>query len=128
LSAREPKRLSWWQLEDLVGRYTAVFHRARTAQGTDALVVQLPNLVDLPAIYLACARLGIIVSPAPVQYREHELAYICNSIDAKAVVTAKPHRQAGPTAICWWRVKQSAPDAANTSSCSATRVGRRHPD
>lgn len=84
---REPKRLTWWQLEDLVGRYAAVFvsHGLRK---DDALVVQLPNLVDLPAIYLACARLGIIVSPAPVQYREHELAYICRSIDAKAVVTA----------------------------------------
>ncbi|MEZ5957040.1 MAG: class I adenylate-forming enzyme family protein [Hyphomonadaceae bacterium] len=84
---REPRRLSWWQLEDLVSRYAAVF----TAYGLrkdDALVVQLPNTVDLPAIYLACARLGIIVSPAPVQYREHELGYISESIDAKVAITA----------------------------------------
>src|SRR5690606_26404209 len=73
---REPRRLSWWQLEDLVGRYTAVL-TAHGLRKDDALVVQLPNTVDLPAIYLACARLGIIVSPAPVQYREHELGYIC---------------------------------------------------
>lgn len=84
---REPRRLSWWQLEDLVSRYTAVFH-AHGLGKDDALVVQLPNTIDLPAIYLACARLGIIVSPAPVQYREHELGYISDSIDAKAVVTA----------------------------------------
>ncbi|MEQ1817991.1 MAG: class I adenylate-forming enzyme family protein [Terricaulis sp.] len=84
---REPKRLTWWQLEDLVGRYAAVLV-AHGLRKDDALVVQLPNLVDLPAIYLACARLGIIVSPAPVQYREHELAYICGSIGAKAVMTA----------------------------------------
>jgi len=84
---REPRRLSWWQLEDLVGRYTAVFV-AHGLRKDDALVVQLPNTVDLPAIYLACARLGIIVSPAPVQYREHELGYIAESIDAKAAITA----------------------------------------
>lgn len=84
---REPKRLTWWRLEDLVGRYTAVL-TAHGLRKDDALVVQLPNLVDLPAIYLACARLGIIVSPAPVQYREHELAYIITSIDAKAAITA----------------------------------------
>jgi acyl-CoA synthetase len=65
---REPRRLSWWQLEDLVSRYTAVF-TSHGLRKDDALVVQLPNTVDLPAVYLACARLGIIVSPAPVQYR-----------------------------------------------------------
>ena len=84
---REPKRLTWWQLEDLVGRYAAVL-TAHGLRKDDALVVQLPNLVDLLAIYLACARLGIIVSPAPVQYREHELIHICSSIDAKAAITA----------------------------------------
>jgi len=84
---REPRRLSWWQLEDLVSRYTAVF-TAHGLRKDDALVVQLPNTIDLPAVYLACARLGIIVSPAPVQYREHELSYISESIDAKAALTA----------------------------------------
>lgn len=84
---REPRRLSWWQLEDLVSRYTAVF-TSHGLRKDDALVVQLPNTVDLPAVYLACARLGIIVSPAPVQYREHELGYISESIDAKAALTA----------------------------------------
>lgn len=84
---REPRRLSWWQLEDCVSRYAAVL-TAHGLRKDDALVVQLPNVVDLPVIFLACARLGIIVSPAPVQYREHELAYIISSIGAKASITA----------------------------------------
>ena len=104
---REAKRLSWWQLEDLVSRYAAVF-TAHGLRKDDALVVQLPNLVELPAIYLACARLGIIVSPAPVQYREHELAYICNSIDAKAAITAsRIGKQAHGEMLV--RVRESAP-------------------
>lgn len=84
---RQPRRLTWAEMEDLVARYAAVFHE-HGLRKDDALVVQLPNLVDLPAIYLACARLGIIVSPAPAQYREHELAHIMDKIDARAVITA----------------------------------------
>lgn len=84
---RQPQRLSWAQMEDLVARYAAVFH-AHGLRKDDKLIVQLPNLVDLPAILLACLRLGIIVSPAPVQYREHEIAYIASRIGARAIITA----------------------------------------
>lgn len=87
LIGRAPQRLSWEALDDLAERYAAVL----TAHGIgkdDALVVQLPNLVDLPAIYLACCRLGVIVSPTPVQYRENELAFIAASIRAKGMVSA----------------------------------------
>src|SRR5690606_4612610 len=48
----------------------------------------LPNVVELCLIYLACIRLGAIITPTPVQYREHELAYIVGKTDARAVVTA----------------------------------------
>ncbi len=84
---RAPQRLTWLALADLVERYAALFHR-NGLRKDDAIVVQLPNTVDLPAIYLACARLGVIVSPAPVQYRVHELALISRRCRARAIVTA----------------------------------------
>ena len=68
---------------------------------TTRIVVQLPNCVEQFAVYLACARLGLIVSPVPVQYREHELAQILRLTAAAAVVTfdrighaERPHRAA----------------------------------
>jgi acyl-CoA synthetase (AMP-forming)/AMP-acid ligase II len=39
-------------------------------------------------VYLACLRLGLIVSPVPVQYREFELRHILALTQARAVVTA----------------------------------------
>lgn len=82
-----PARLTWAQVEDQVVRYVAALHEANVRRD-DVVAVQLPNVVELGLIYLACIRLGAIVTPAPVQYREHELAYILRKTDAKAVVTA----------------------------------------
>lgn len=82
-----PARLTWREAEDRIARYVAVLH-AEGVGRDDVVAVQLPNVIELGLIYLACIRLGAVVTPAPVQYREHELAYIVGKTDAKAVVTA----------------------------------------
>lgn len=82
-----PARLTWAQVEDRVARYVAVLHAAGVRRD-DVVAVQLPNVVELCLIYLACIRLGAIITPTPVQYREHELAYIVGKTHARAVVTA----------------------------------------
>lgn len=82
-----PRRRTWRQLGDLVDRYAAALLQTGVGRD-DIVVVQLPNVIELCALYLACIRLGAVISPAPVQYREHELAYIARKTDAKAVVTA----------------------------------------
>lgn len=81
------ERLTWRQVADAVDRLAAVLvaHDIRKDQ---VVVVQLPNIAELTIAYLACLRLGIIVSPAPVQYREHELGYIIGKTDAVAAITA----------------------------------------
>ena len=43
----------------------------------DVLVTQLPNVVEYVAVYLACARLGVVVSPVPMQFRRGELEPLC---------------------------------------------------
>jgi len=83
-----PKRLTWRQTAEAVDRMAAVL----TAHGIgkdQVLVVQLPNIAELTIIYLACARLGVIASPAAVQYREHELANIIDRTDAVAALTCE---------------------------------------
>ena len=52
------------------------------------LLVQLPNSVEQYIVYLAALRLGVIVSPLPVQYREFELRHVLAISQARAVVTA----------------------------------------
>lgn len=60
---------------------------ARGIRANDIVVVQLPNIVELPILYLALARLGAVASPVPVQYGRHELAEIRESLNAAAYVS-----------------------------------------
>lgn len=82
-----PRRLSWAQLESEVARMAGVL-RAEGLQRDDVLLVQLPNGVEQYIVYLAALRLGLVVSPLPVQYREFELRHVLAVSQARAVVTA----------------------------------------
>jgi acyl-CoA synthetase (AMP-forming)/AMP-acid ligase II len=53
----------------------------------DVLVTQLPNIAEYPALYVAAMRLGIVVSPVPMQFRRHELEQIVRLTNAKAILT-----------------------------------------
>ena len=53
----------------------------------DFLVVQLPNIVELVVCYYAASKLGLIVSPIPVQYGAHELRSIATALRPRALLT-----------------------------------------
>ncbi len=82
-----PRRLTWRQLEAEVARFATLFLDSGLAKG-DIVCLQLPNCVELPAAYLACLKLGLIATPVPVQYREHELEHILALTEPHAIVTA----------------------------------------
>ena len=107
-----PQRLSWAQLGDEVDRFCCLLI-ANGIRRDDILVAMLPNCVEQFVVYLSCARLGVIVSPVPVQYREHELAHILSQTGAVAVVTFShigKAENAHPAAamFCAMRVKYPA--------------------
>jgi len=81
-----PRRLTWAQLAVEVDRFSLLL-LTRGIKRDDVLVMQLPNCVEQFIVYLSCARLGIIVSPVPVQYREHELGHVLHTTEAVAAVT-----------------------------------------
>lgn len=54
----------------------------------DLIVVQLPNVVESLIAFLAAARLGVIYSPLPVQYRAHELRHVVAKARPKVLLTA----------------------------------------
>lgn len=81
-----PERLSWAALDHRVDAMAA----ALLDQGLgkdDVICAQLPNTVDAVVLFLAAARLGLIISPVVMQYREHELEHILALADAHAFVT-----------------------------------------
>ncbi|MBO9647429.1 MAG: acyl--CoA ligase [Variovorax sp.] len=82
-----PRRRDWAGLLADVGRLAALLH-AQGLRKDDVLVVQLPNSVELHALYLACACSGIVVSPLPMQYRGHEITHVLNTTGARVAITA----------------------------------------
>ena len=82
------RRLTWAGLDTEVLRYATLLLDLGLGKG-DIVCTQLPNCVELAVLYLACLRLGIVVTPAPVQYREHELEHILGLARPKAIVTAE---------------------------------------
>ena len=81
-----PRRLRWRDLATEVDRLCLVLLLQRIARD-DIVVVMLPNGFEQFVVYLACARLGVVVTPVPVQYREHELEHILEQTEAVAVFT-----------------------------------------
>lgn len=82
-----PRRLSWAALHAEVERLAALLH-GQGLRRDDIVIVQLPNSAAQVALYLACHRLGLVISPLPAVYREHEIAQALEVTGARAVVTA----------------------------------------
>lgn len=59
----------------------------------DTIIVQLPNIVELVVCYMACSKIGAIISPVPVQYGRHELLHIHKLISSKAIITIERFKE-----------------------------------
>lgn len=87
------KRLSYCELHDYVARIVDLFSDRDIAKD-DIVVIQLPNVVELVAVLLATARLGIIASPLPMQYGKREISHVLAKLHPKAVVTVGHYKGA----------------------------------
>ncbi len=69
----EPKRWTFSELSLLADNLTADLYNEGLRQN-DIVVVQLPNIAELAILYLALDKLGVIISPVPMQYGPFELS------------------------------------------------------
>ncbi len=83
-----PQRLTYAQVDQASARLAAGLQKAGLKKD-DVIGVQLPNIVELALAYLAAIRIGAIVTPIPVQFRTHELGYVMEIAEPKALITAK---------------------------------------
>lgn len=96
--------------------------RVLTARGLtrgDRLGFFLPNCVEFIDLFLACVKLGVIVVPINVLYREREITHIVSDAEPKAVVTIADLAQFIPSETTVWKVAELS-DAA--SAQESTRV------
>lgn len=82
-----PRRLDWLTLRTEVERLSALLYH-HGLRRDDIVVVQLANSVEQVVVYLACHRLGAVVSPLPTVYREHEIRHAIETTHAVALITA----------------------------------------
>lgn len=86
LCGGECARLNFRELDQASDAMAATFLDAGLNAG-DCLIVQLPNIVELVVCYYAASKLGLIISPVPVQYGSHELRHIATTIRASAFIS-----------------------------------------
>ena len=82
----EPRRLGWQAVDDSVNAVARAF-QAQGVGRDDIVLAQLPNIVEGVLAFLACARIGAILSPMPMAYREHELRALLGKIQPALILT-----------------------------------------
>ncbi|MEP4891961.1 MAG: class I adenylate-forming enzyme family protein [Aliiglaciecola sp.] len=92
LTGNQPQRLTYQQLSQKVDQLTDAFLQLGLGKD-DIILVQMPNVVELIYTYLAASKLGIILSPVPVQYQESELRTILQMLQPKAVIVTASFKQ-----------------------------------
>ncbi|MCX8498023.1 MAG: AMP-binding protein, partial [Caulobacteraceae bacterium] len=68
LVGTEPQRLTYKQADARVSQLAHIFASLGVGRG-DVVAMQLPNLVEGVLAFLACARMGAILSPIAMAYR-----------------------------------------------------------
>jgi acyl-CoA synthetase (AMP-forming)/AMP-acid ligase II len=98
LDGREPRRLDYRELSAMVDA-TVLALAAAGLRRDDVLVTQLPNVVEYVAVYLAAGRLGVVLSPVPMQYRRGELEPILALTGARALLTVSRFKDTEPARL-----------------------------
>ena len=83
----EPTRMTYGQMIQAIDRLALYFLKLGIEKD-DIVIVQLPNVVELPLTIFAAARAGAIVSPLPVQWRSHEIRHALEITEAKIFVSS----------------------------------------
>lgn len=97
-------------LEARSNRLAHQFRRQGLAAG-DRLALLLANRVEVIDLWLACLKIGVIVVPINVLYREREVAHIVGDATPKAIVTSDDLASVCPAGVGVWNVDLVTRDA-----------------
>ncbi|PQA85985.1 class I adenylate-forming enzyme family protein [Hyphococcus luteus] len=83
-----PQRLTFNEVDNRVDRMARAFVKLGVSRGS-VVASQLPNIVEGVIAFLACARLGAILSPMATAFRENELRQILPSLEPRVLLTVE---------------------------------------
>ena len=97
--------LTFGDLDERSNRLARVFAERGCRHG-DRLCLYLPNGVAFVDAFLACVKLGLIVVPMNVLYREREIGHIVADGEPRAVVTTADVFSVCPSGVTCWDVEE----------------------
>src|SRR5262249_51647175 len=103
------------ELEARSNRFAHVL-RDRGLKHGDRIAFFLSNRVEIIDLWLAAVKLGLIVVPINVLYRERELRHILADAEPTAVVTSRDLAGFIPSGVAVWDVDQLAGESAKQSA------------
>jgi malonyl-CoA/methylmalonyl-CoA synthetase len=112
-----PRTLTFGEIEARANRMAHELTARGLARG-DRLCIHLANRVEFVDVFLACTRLGVILVPMNILYRERELRHIVSDADPKAVVVEPNSDATYPDTAPLW-------DVSALSASATTRDGGR---
>ncbi len=81
----DPQSLTWSQLDQVVDSLALALIKLGLNQD-EIILVQLPNIWELIALYLAISKAGGIISPLPMQWQNQEISTVLKSTQAKLFI------------------------------------------
>jgi len=116
------RTLTFGEIDARANRMAAELGARGLAKG-DRLCLHLENRVEFIDLYLACIRLGAIMVPMNVLYRERELRHIVTDAEPMAVVAARESDAVYPDGATLWFVDElSAAASTRDVHAVATHV------
>ncbi len=88
----------------------------RGVSAGDRLAFYLTNRIEIIDLWIACLKLGVIVVPVNVLYREREITHIVGDAEPVAVVTTTAQQADLPAGIVSWSLEALVADAARQSA------------
>ena len=115
LTGVKPERITYARLKEEVDRIASYLLDLGISKD-NVIVIQLPNVYELLATYLAIWRIGAAVSPVPMQWRTHELTSVLTTTKAVAYISTV-FRQFDHTGMIR-EIKESFPELRNILTLS----------
>jgi malonyl-CoA/methylmalonyl-CoA synthetase len=107
--------LTFGEIDARANRMAAALSARGLAKG-DRVAVHLANRIEFIDLYLACTRLGVILVPMNVLYRERELRHIVSDSEPMAVVVDRSSDVAYPRDATLWDVAELSAVGAERSA------------
>ncbi|HEY2850208.1 MAG TPA: AMP-binding protein, partial [Gemmatimonadaceae bacterium] len=103
--------LTFGEMETRSNRLAQLLAARRLARG-DRLGFYLVNRIEIVDLWIACVKLGVIVVPINVLYKEREIRHIVGDAEPVAVVTTAAQTADLPAGVVAWDIEELTSAAA----------------